>query len=98
MNAMVPMIPKVNVGGADVPLSQESLPVVYFDRAPSVDHTHGVVGITLTTVGYLPNTTNGSAVPVVSVVALLKCSIPAAVELRTAINNALLLAQPAIQT
>jgi len=97
MNALVPAAAKINVGGADVYLSQIPLPVVYFDRAPSVDHTHGVIGITLTTVGYLPNT-NGSVVPVASVAAHLKCSMQAAIELRNAINSALLLAQPAIQT
>jgi len=97
MNALVPAAGKMNVGGADVSLSQTPLPVVYFDRAPSVDHTHGVIGIVLTTVGYLPNANEG-VVPVASVAAHLKCSIPAAIELRNAINSALLLAQPAIPT
>ena len=96
MDARVPPAGKVIIGGADVSLSQIPMPIVYFDRAPSVDHTNGVIGITLTTMGYLPNGTE-SVVPIANVAAHLKCSIQAAVELRNAINSALLLAQPAIK-
>ena len=86
---------RMNVGGVDVALSSVPMPVVYFDRAPSIDHTHGVIGVTLVTTVYLPNSNDG-IVPAVGVAAYLKCSVQTATELRAAIDNALLLAQPAI--
>jgi len=87
---------KMHLNGTEVPLSPVPAPVVYFDHAPSVDHTHGVIGITLATVGYLPNGNDVAAVPAASVAAHLKCSFQAAIELRNAIDSALLLAQPAV--
>ena len=36
---------------AFVPVSQISLPILYFDDAQSVSHLHGFIGITLTVTG-----------------------------------------------
>ena len=92
---MTSVLGRMNVSGVDVALSPVPAPVVYFNHAPSIDHTHGVIGVTLVTTVYLPNGNDG-IVPAVSVAAHLKCSVQAAIELRAAIDNALLLAQPVI--
>jgi hypothetical protein len=80
-------------GGVAVPLSQIPLPVIYFDASPSSSHLNGIIGITLTVSGNVP-TSDGKIVPCAGVVAHLKCNIPAAMQLRGALDNALLLAQP----
>jgi len=87
---------KMLLNGTEVALSQLPASVVYFDHAPSIDHAHGVIGITLATVGYLPNGNDPAAMPAASVAAYLKCSFQAAIELRNAIDSALLLAQPVV--
>jgi hypothetical protein len=54
---------------------------------------NGVIGITLTVTGNVP-LADGSVATCAAVVAHLKCNIPAALSLRDALNQALLLAQP----
>ena len=80
-------------GGKIIPLSQIPMPVIYFDAAPSLSHQNGIVGVTLIVTGNVP-TSNGNIIQCASVVALLKCNIPAAISLRAALDSALLLAQP----
>jgi hypothetical protein len=80
-------------GGASIPLSSVPMPIVYFDAAPSLSHLNGVIGVTLTVTGNVP-TADGNIIQVASVVAHLKCNIPAARALRAALDSALLLAQP----
>lgn len=79
-----------------VALQGHPLPVVYFDHAPGLSHMNGIIGITLTVTGHVPNET-GDMDLIASIVAHLKCNIPAAISLRDALNKALLLAQPAAQ-
>lgn len=81
------------VGGKEVALSPIPLPVVYFDNAPGLSHLNGIIGITLTVSGNAP-VADGSVVSVASVVAHLKCNIQAALLLKAAIEQALLLATP----
>jgi hypothetical protein len=80
-------------GGNSIPLSSSPMPVVYFDNAPSLSHNNGVIGVTLTVTGNVP-TRDGNIIQVASIVAHLKCNIPAAIALRGALDSALLLAQP----
>ena len=80
-------------GGNSIPLSSVPMPVVYFDNAPSLSHNKGVIGVTLTVTGNAP-TADGNVIQFASVVAHLKCNIPAAIALRGALDSALLLAQP----
>lgn len=83
----------MKIGTEDVVFSPLPLPVVYFDNAPSLSHLNGVIGITLSVSGNVPSPGEGVSL-VASVVAHLKCSIPAALALKSAIESALLLAQP----
>jgi hypothetical protein len=80
-------------GGKPVPLSNMPLPVVYFDGVPSLSHLNGIIGVTLVVTGTVPSS-DGNIIQVASVVAHLKCNIPAAMALRGALDSALLLAQP----
>jgi hypothetical protein len=80
-------------GGVKLPLSQIPLPVLYFDSAPSLSHMNGVIGVTLTVTANVP-AADGQIIQCASVVAFLKCNIPAALQLRSALDSALLLAQP----
>jgi hypothetical protein len=79
-------------GGLKVPLSSIPMNVVYFDNAPSLSHLNGIIGVTLTVGGNVP--TADGITQCAAVVAHLKCSIPAAIALRAALDKALLLAQP----
>jgi len=88
----LPLAGKLNICGVEVRLLPAKLPVVYFDNAPTIDQTNGLIGITLTTMHYLPN--NAGVTPIAGVAAYLKCGIRAATELRDAIDKALLLVQP----
>lgn len=83
----------VVVGDTVVPFGSSPLPIVYFDEAPSFSHMNGVIGVTLTAAGNVPDA-KGGVVNCVSVAAFLKCNIPAAMALRAALDGALLLAQP----
>lgn len=82
--------------GEPVALSPIALPVIYFDNTPSVSHMGGIIGVTLTVTGNVPQA-NGSTAVVAGVVAHLKCNIGAALALRDSLNSALLLAVPAEQ-
>lgn len=82
----------LRIGGQDVVMSQTPLNVVYFDGVPGLSFLNGVVGVTLVVTGNVPN--GETVINCASVVAHLKCNIPAAIALRDAINSALLLAQP----
>jgi hypothetical protein len=83
----------LKIGDVEAALSPIPLPVVYFDGSPSVSHLNGIIGVTLVVTGNVPLSDKGIQM-VASVVAHLKCNIPAAVALRNALNDALLLAQP----
>ena len=77
-----------------VALSPIPLNVIYFDDAPSLSFLHGVIGVTLTVRGNVPIAEREGVETVASVAAYLKCNIPAALALKAAIENALLLAAP----
>ncbi len=66
-------------------------PIVFFDGAPNSGNNNGVVNITLAVSCPLPTADNGVDRNL-QVAAYLRCSIPAAIDLRNAINNALLIA------
>jgi hypothetical protein len=80
-------------GGVALPLSQIPMPVIYFDNAPSLSAVNGIIGVTLVVTGNVP-APDGKVAMCASVVAHLKCSIPAAIALRSALDSALLLAAP----
>ena len=84
----------IEFGGELVELSDSPMPVVYFDSAVSLSHMNGIIGVTLAVTGNVPDGADTVRV-CASVVAHLKCNIPAARSLVAALNNALLLAQPA---
>lgn len=83
----------LKIGDVDVTFSRTPLPVVYFDRVPSLSHLNGIIGVTLVVTGNVPLTDQGVE-SVASVVCHLKCNIPAAHELIGALQSALLLAKP----
>jgi hypothetical protein len=89
-----PKIGTILFNSEPVVLSAVPLPVIYFDNAPSISHMGGIIGVTLTVTGNVPEVGGGTAV-VASVVAHLKCNIPAAIALRDSLHAALLLAAPA---
>jgi|SRR6516165_11411799 len=77
-----------------VPISDTPhAPFIFFENAPAFGFTNGVISITLsanrTYVG-----PDGAVVNEQTVVAYLRGNIPAALSLRQAIDNALLLAAP----
>jgi hypothetical protein len=67
----------------------QSIPTspIYFDNASCISYLNGLVGVTLT--GSAPNGTSGVQT-VATVVAHLKCSVPAAIALRDSIEKAIL--------
>jgi hypothetical protein len=69
-------------------------PVIYFDGAPNFGCNNGVVNVTLAVTRHLANA-NGNIDFDVVAAAFLRCSIPAAIDLRNALNDALLLGAPA---
>jgi hypothetical protein len=76
-----------------IPLQSSPMPVVYFDGVPALSHLNGIIGVTLTVTGGVP-TADAGVENCGAVVAFVKCNIPAAMALRDALNDALLLAQP----
>ncbi len=89
-----PQFGSVQHGDKIVALSPIPLPVIYFEEAPSLSHLNGIIGVTLTVSGNVPVASDKSVQTVASVVAHLKCNIPAAQNLIHALQSALLLAQP----
>jgi hypothetical protein len=84
----------LDVGGGNyLAISSTPMPVIYFDHAPTLSHLNGVIGVTLVVTGNVP-ASDGKIINCASVVAHLKCNIPAALALKGAIESALLLAQP----
>jgi hypothetical protein len=92
-NEPQPKFGVIRFNNEPVALSPIPLPIVYFDGAPSLSHLNGIIGVTLTVTGNVPDGGDGVHV-CASVVAHLKCSIPAAVALKAALEDALLLARP----
>ena len=68
-------------------------PFIFYEHAPAFGFTNGVVNITLSA----NRTSDGAIVNEQIVVACLRGNIPAALSLRQAIDNALLLAAPTAQ-
>jgi hypothetical protein len=81
------------VAGAITVKDTPHAPVVYFDGAPNFGNRHGVVNVTLAINRHLANVAGGVDVDVVAVVDL-RCSVAAAVDLRTALDKAILLGAP----
>jgi len=65
-------------------------PIVYFEGAPSSGINSGIVNVTLAVVRNLPDGQGGVAQDVIAV-AYLRCNMPAAIELRKALDDAILL-------
>ena len=65
-------------------------PYIYFEGAPNFGFTKGVINVTLAANRHL--LTDGAPVRDVVATAHLRCNVPAAVELRNALDAALLLA------
>jgi hypothetical protein len=65
-------------------------PIVYFEGAPSFGINTGILNVTLAVVRNLPDGQGGVAQDAIAV-AYLRCHTPAAVELRKALDDAILL-------
>jgi hypothetical protein len=65
-------------------------PYIYFEGAPNFGFTSGVINVTLAANRHL--LMDGAPVRAVVATAHLRCNVPAAVELRNALDAALLLA------
>lgn len=74
-----------------VPLVVEGVhaPFIYFDEAPNFGHGNGVINVTLATYRNTATSDGGVAQDIVAV-AHLRCTIPAAIVLRRALDQALL--------
>lgn len=92
-NNPTPIFGSLAVGSDQVQLSPIPLNVLYFDGAPCMSFMNGIIGVTLTVTANVPVGDGGPA-RVASVVAHLKCNVAAALALKSAIEGALLLAQP----
>jgi hypothetical protein len=92
--APVPQFGTMKLGATIVALSPIPMNIIYFEEAPSLSHMNGIIGITLAVTGNVPDAPNEGIKRCASVVGHLKCNIPAAMALRAALDNALLLAQP----
>jgi hypothetical protein len=68
-------------------------PFIFFEGAPNFGFANGIVNVTLGAARHLVK--NGESVTDAVAMAHLRCSIPAAVELRAALDSALLLAAKA---
>ena len=64
-------------------------PFIFFQGCPSFGNSNGIVNITLAAARHLLK--DGAVISDVVAVAHLRCNVVAAVELRDALNNALLL-------
>jgi hypothetical protein len=71
-------------------------PIIYFEAVSTFGHNNGIVNCMLAVGIALPTADGGTSGHAVSV-AHLRCNIPAAVQLRDAIDKALLLAAPAAE-
>jgi hypothetical protein len=76
-----------------IPLLPTPMPIVYFDGIPALSYMNGIVGVTLSATGHIPNAEGGADI-CASTVAFLKCNIPAAQALIKALQDALLLGAP----
>ena len=65
-------------------------PIIYFEGAPNFGINNGIVNVTLAVVRNLPDGQGGVAQDVVAI-AHLRCNVPAALELRKALDDAILL-------
>jgi hypothetical protein len=65
-------------------------PYIYFDGAPNFGFTNGVINVTLAANRHLLR--DGAPVTDIVATAHLRCNVPAAIELRNALDAALLLA------
>jgi hypothetical protein len=65
-------------------------PIVYFEGAPSFGINNGIVNVTLAVARNLPDGQGGLAQDVIAS-AYLRCNVPAALELRKALDDAILL-------
>jgi hypothetical protein len=68
-------------------------PFVFFEGAPNFGFANGIVNVTLAAARHLVK--DGVSVTDAVAVAHLRCNIPAAIELRAALDSALLLAAKA---
>lgn len=67
-------------------------PVIYFDGAPNFGANSGIINVTLAMARHL--SASDTIASDILAVAHLRCSIPAAMDLRKALDDALLLAKP----
>lgn len=81
-------------GGAIAVTDTLHAPVIYFEIAPNFGCNNGIVNVTLAVGRHLANDKGGVDVDAVAA-AFLRCNIPAAIDLRNALNSALLLGTPA---
>jgi hypothetical protein len=69
-------------------------PIVYFDGATNFGWNNGIVNVTLAANRYLPDTASGGVVGDVIIVSHLRCTTAAAIDLRAALDKALLIGVP----
>lgn len=81
--------------GGIVHRDEAHAPIVYFEAAPNFGHMNGIISVTLSAGRAILNQDGTTIDSDAVVVAYLRCNIPAAINLRRALDDALLLAQPA---
>jgi hypothetical protein len=84
---------ETNMGGGGVPVGDSAPPFIFFDGAPNFGFANGTVNVTLAAARHLVK--DGVSMTDAVAVAHLRCNIPAAIELRAALDSALLLAAKA---
>jgi hypothetical protein len=86
MRPIRPQTPKLTVTDTGM------APYIYFEGAPNFGFVHWIINITLAANRHLLR----DSAPVTDAVAIahLRCNVPAAIELRNALDAALLLAAP----
>ncbi len=65
-------------------------PIIYFESAPNFGNANGIVNVTLAVDRHMPDGTQIASDTIA--VASLRCNVQAAIELRNALDRALLLA------
>jgi hypothetical protein len=84
----------MKMGNEVIALSETPVNIIYFEEAPSLSHVNGVIGVTLAVTHNIPDQTSNTVRLCISIAAVLKCNVQAAMALRAALDSALLLAHP----
>jgi hypothetical protein len=88
--AEAPAKPEVSKQTALLVKDLSHAPIVYFEGAPNFGINNGIINVTLAVARNLPDGQGGVAQDAIAI-AYLRCNLPAALELRKALDDAILL-------